>query len=265
MLLAHLSDPHLTSGPLMGGPAAGLQDALGRVLGLTTRPDAVVITGDLVERGDRHAYDQLAHLLRDIPIPVYLAVGNHDDREAFLTAFAGTAYLGHQDHAHYAVDLPGATLLVLDSLIPGDSAGRLGREQLTWLDKQLAPDPETPALLAMHHPPVAVGIPFLDHMRLLDADALAEVVTAHPRVARVLCGHVHRTITAPFATTLVTVAPSTYRQSALDMTDPGTMGHLDEPTSFLLHQLTPATEGACITHTVAVSGAAAVHFAMASG
>lgn len=34
--------------------------------------------------------------------------------------------------------------------------------------------------------------------------------------------------TAPFAGTLVTTAPSTYRQSALDMSAPGTMGYLDE-------------------------------------
>jgi len=34
--------------------------------------------------------------------------------------------------------------------------------------------------------------------------------------------------TAPFAGTLPTTAPSTYRQSALDMSAPGTMGYLDE-------------------------------------
>ncbi len=46
------------------------------------------------------------------------------------------------------------------------------------------------------------------------------------------------------------------------MTAAGTMGYLDEPTSFLLHQLTAATQGTCVTHSVAVSGAAAVQFAI---
>lgn len=262
MLLAHLSDPHLRTGPLAANPVAGLHAALGRILGLPTRPDAVVVTGDLTDQGEPEGYDQLADLLREVPIPVYLATGNHDDREAFLATFAGTRHLAGQDCAFYAVDLPGARLLILDSLLPGSGAGRLGEAQLTWLHNQLGQDPDTPVLLALHHPPVAVGIPFLDRMHLLDADALAEVVSAHPRVVRVLCGHVHRTLTAPFATTLVTAAGSTYRQSALDMTDPGTMGYLDEPTSFLLHQLTEATEGVCVTHSVAISGAAAVHFAL---
>jgi len=262
MLLAHLSDPHLATGPLMAGPAAALHAALGRLLGLPTRPDAVVITGDLTDRGNPESYDQLTQLLADVPVPVYLTTGNHDHRGAFLSAFAGTAHLAGQDKSHYVAELPGALLVVLDSLIEGSGAGRLGGEQLAWLDDQLNGRPDTPTLLALHHPPVKVGIPFLDGMRLLDSDALAEVVTAHPQVVRVMCGHVHRTITAPFATTLVTAAASTYRQSALDMTSPGTMGYLDEPTSFLLHQLTAATGSTCVTHSVPVSGAAAVQFAI---
>ena len=262
MLLAHLSDSHLTTGPLAGGPAAGLHAALGRLLGLPTRPDAAVITGDLTDHGHPEEYHQLTELLAGLPLPVYLAAGNHDNRDALLDAFAGTPQLAGGDRARYAVDLPGATLLALDSLIPGQGAGRVGTDQLAWLDTELSKQPETPALIAVHHPPVPVGIPFLDGIRLLDAVALAEVVGAHPQVVRVLCGHVHRAIAAPFAGTLMTTAPSTYRQSALDMTAPGTMGFLNEPTSFLLHQLTDTTAGTCITHTVPVTGAAATQFTL---
>jgi len=260
VLLAHLSDPHLTTGPLAGGPAAGLHAALGRLLGLPTRPDAAVITGDLTDRGRPDEYQQLTELMAEVPLPVYLATGNHDNRNALLDAFAGTAHLAGGDRANYAVDLPGATLVILDSLLHGQGAGRVGTDQLAWLDTTLSQRLDVPAVIAVHHPPVPVGIPFLDGIRLLDADALAEVVGTHPQVVRVLCGHVHRTITAPFAGTLMTTAPSTYRQSALDMVAPGTMGYLDEPTSVLLHQLTDTTAGTCITHTVPVTGAAATHF-----
>lgn len=256
MLLAHLSDPHLTTGPLAGGPAAALHAALGRVTGLPTRPDAVVVTGDLADHGQPEEYAQLAELLATVSLPVHLVTGNHDAREAFLAAFAGTAHLGGGDRAHYAVDLPGAALVVLDSLVPGSGAGRLGEQQLAWLDAVLAPRRGTPVLLALHHPPAAVGIPFLDGIGLLDAPALAEVLGAHPPVVRVLCGHVHRAVTAPFAGTVVTTAPSTHRQSALDLSAPGTMGYVDEPAGFLLHQLSESTGGACVTHTVPVQGAA---------
>jgi len=59
MLLAHVSDPHLVTGVLQGGPAAGLHAALGRVVGLPTRPDAVLISGDLTDNGDPDEYEQL--------------------------------------------------------------------------------------------------------------------------------------------------------------------------------------------------------------
>jgi 3',5'-cyclic-AMP phosphodiesterase len=43
----------------------------------------------------------------------------------------------------------------------------------------------------VHHPPIAVGIPFLDRMGLADGDELAGVLSGHRNVARVLAGHVH--------------------------------------------------------------------------
>jgi len=250
MLIAHLSDPHITTGPLGGQPAAGLQLALARLMALRPLPDCVVITGDLTDHGRPDEYVALREIIGDFPLPLHLVTGNHDNRETMLDAFGGGPMLGESIEAHYAVEYPEATIVALDSLIPGSPAGRLGAAQLTWLDEVLDRRPDVPALLGLHHPPVPVGIPFLDGMRLLDGDALNAVVDAHPNVVRVMAGHVHRTI----STGLLTVAPSTYRQTGLlfDSDDPP--GYLAEPTGFLLHLLTGST---CVTHSVAVSHAAA--------
>jgi Icc protein len=255
VLVAHLSDPHLTTGALAAEPASGLYRALGRVLALDPRPDCVVITGDLVERGRPDEYAALREVVGRFPLPLHLVTGNHDGREALLDAFGGTPLLGGGAQPYYTVEYPEATIVALDSLVPGSGGGRRRAAHRAWGGDELAPPPPLPAFVCLHHPPIPLGIPVLDEIRLLDGDALAEVIVRHPNVARVLAGHLHRAVTSGFAGTILSVAPSTYRQSELCLRADRMIGYVHEPTGFLLHLLTGTD---CVTHTVPVSHAAAL-------
>ena len=255
MRIAHLSDPHLTRGPLAAQPAAGLADAIGRMLSIEPRPDCVVITGDLADTGHPDEYAVLRTILRRCPVPVHLMAGNHDDPAALIAKFGDTPFLGNGVSTSYTAEYPQATIVIANSWIHGSPAGHLGQDQLAWIDRTLGARPDVPALVCLHHPPLPVGIPFLDGMMLTDAPGFADVIRKHPHVVRVLAGHAHRDVSALFAGTLLTVAPSTYRQSALRMHDAEPPGYLAEPTSFLLHVLDGTS---CVTHSVAASHAAAV-------
>jgi 3',5'-cyclic-AMP phosphodiesterase len=254
MLIAHLSDTHLKAGPLGALPAAGLDLALGRLLALEPRPDCVVITGDLADGGNPSEYADLHTILDRCPIPVHLTTGNHDVPAALVNEFAGTRYLADAKTTRYTVEYPAATIIVADSHIPGSPAGFLGPDQLEWIDAVLAGRPDVPAFVALHHPPLPVGIPFLDGMRLNDGPGLGAVLARHGNVARVLGGHLHRTVSATFAGTLLTVAPSMYRQFGLRLHDDAPPGYLNEPTGFLLHVVDGLD---CVTHSMSVSHAGA--------
>ncbi len=241
MLLAQLSDTHLTTGVLAGPPAERAHRALARVQALRPRPDCLVITGDLVDHGDPAEYESARALLGRLDLPVHAVPGNHDHAPGMLQALAGDGYVraaaDEPGRCYYRIDYPGLRLLCCDSSVPGRDDGELGPTQLAWLDRELGRDPEVPAVLAMHHHPVPSGIAFMDTIMLSDADRLAAVLGGHRPPTRILTGHLHRPSAAMFAGSLVTSAPSTYRQVHLDLDPARPLAFVDEPPGLLLHRL----------------------------
>src|SRR5580658_2977999 len=127
MLLAQITDLHIrTPGLLAYGrvdTATCLVRCVERLNALVPRPDAVLVTGDLVDFGTAEEYRHLATLLEPLTIPVYLMVGNHDDRAALREVF--TAPYLHDDRTvgefvQYAFDLGDMRIIALDSQVPHD-------------------------------------------------------------------------------------------------------------------------------------------------
>lgn len=239
MYIAQLSDLHVTTGELGAEPAARARDALLRVQALRPRPDFVVITGDLVDTGADAEYELTRTLLDAVDIAVHVLPGNHDNATRVLRHLGDYARpgAGEPNRCYYRVDDADVTLICCDTSVPGHPHGRLGPEQLQWLDEQLADTENRTVILAMHHHPVPTGIAGMDAIMLTDADALGDVLRRHPPVSRVLCGHLHRAITATLAGAVVMSAPSTYRQVHLDLDGEPTVAFVDEPPALLLHRI----------------------------
>ncbi len=242
MLIAQLSDPHI------GAPAAGkphgmtpevtLEKTVSRVMALKTRPDAVVVSGDLVDQGLAAEYAQLRRLLAPLPMPVYLMTGNHDERATLRAAFADHAYLARCDaFVQYGIDAGPWRLLMLDSLESGRASGHLCARRLAWLADELDRAAERPVIVFVHHCPLVTGAAHIDRSRLLDDAALAEVLKRHRRVERVICGHIHRALHATWANTVVASCPSTFYQFDVDLGDHGRYTPAAEMPGFQLHDL----------------------------
>jgi Icc protein len=247
-LLVQLSDPHI--GADWGGPdpVARLAAAVETVRGLSQSPDAVLISGDLADNGADTEYQQLQDLVAPLEAPVYVLAGNHDDRSALRRAFDVPGTDG--GFVQYATDLGPLRLVLLDTTRPGADAGELDAERLDWLDAELTANPDTPTLVAMHHPALSTGMPAMDEIGLPidDRRALARIVERHPQVRRLVGGHIHRTITADLAGRAVLAAPSTYVQLRLDFA----MDEIevaDEPAGFAVHSL---INGDLVSHVMPV-------------
>jgi Icc protein len=235
-LVAQISDIHVGGdwGPV--NPVAGARTVIEAVLALPDTPDAVVVSGDLVEHGSAAEYDIVHELLCALPAPVHVLAGNHDDRGGLRARFA---LPGHgAAPIQYAVDLGPLRLVVLDTTIPGHPGGELDAARLTWLDAELARAPRQPTLLAMHHPPAATGIAPWDAIGLAPDHRrkLEQVIERHPQVRRMVAGHIHQPCVAALAGRPVLAIPSTYVQARIDFSSPE-IQLAPGPAGFAVHAL----------------------------
>ncbi|MFC9246023.1 metallophosphoesterase [Streptomyces sp. NPDC057136] len=210
MLLAHISDLHLDGTDRATDRATRVVTYLNS---LTRQPDAVLVTGDIADHGAPEEYAEAARLLAALTAPAFPCPGNHDDRATYRKVLlgddhpegAGTA-TGPINRLHHVT---GYALLLCDSTIPGEDAGRFDEETLDWLARTLDDLGDTPALPAFHHPPATVHHPYLDSTNLTNAARFAELLGERPvdNVPAILTGHAHTSMAATFAGRPLLVAP----------------------------------------------------------
>lgn len=253
MIIAQISDLHVKlPGRLAYGrvdTAAMLGACVTHLAALAPRPDLVLITGDLVDFGTAEEYAHLAGILAPLDVEILAVPGNHDAREPFRAAFAGGGYLPATGFLNFAVDRGPLRIVGLDTLDEGRGGGLLCAERLDWLAATLSARPETPTLIALHHPPFATGIAHMDAIGLTGAAAFAEIVAEHPQIEAIVCGHLHRTISATVGGRRALTAPSPAHQVALDLTADGPSAFRMEPPGYLLHAF---VEGRLVSHTASI-------------
>lgn len=239
MLLCQISDPHIVrDGTLAYGridTPRMLERCVRKILNLPRLPDAVIATGDLTDDATAEEYGLLRELLAPLTMPLYLVVGNHDERGALQTAFPDHPHLaGEGGFVQYTVEDFPVRLVVLDTVVPGAPGGALCAQRLQWLDRKLA-ESDRPTVIAQHHPPFETGMTIMDGMTLADRDAEAAVVSRYAHVERIISGHYHRNVQARFAGTIASVCPSTAHQLLLDLVPHADIRFTLEPSAFHLH------------------------------
>jgi 3',5'-cyclic-AMP phosphodiesterase len=156
-------------------------------------PDAVVVKGDLTDRGTHEEYEAFLAAYGDLGPRFRHVRGNHD---AMIdpTIAAG--------EAPFTIALDGVTLAVLDTVEPGTDRGRLTANQITWLD-DLAAEASSPVLVFGHHHPwdPSSGTRSATYFGINpdDSDELVGVIARREAIAGYFAGHTHRNRVRRFA------------------------------------------------------------------
>jgi Icc protein len=240
VLLAQVSDLHIDGGEER---TARAERVMGYLAALPRPVDAVLVTGDVADHGQPAEYETARELLGG-PAPVLACPGNHDRRASFRRVLLGDP--GGEGPVNQVHRLDGVTVLLCDSTVPGQDGGYLDDQTIGWLDAALAAAADRPALVAMHHPPVALGVPFIDGIRQAGGGRLADVVRRHDHVVAVLCGHAHTAASTWFAGRQLLVAPGVASTLLLPAERPtGDALDGDAPAAIAFHLL---DEGRLTTH-----------------
>lgn len=149
----------------------------------------VLLAGDLADRGEVAAYRHLQDLLAPLEMPVHITLGNHDDREAFLSVF-GPDRDDPQGRVSQVIDAGGYRIVLLDTTEPGLVGGRLCEGRLHWLADRLAEAEDRPVIVVQHHHANPLFLP-VDEIILENAADYLQALHRHPDVRQVIAGHVH--------------------------------------------------------------------------
>ncbi|MCU0552340.1 MAG: 3',5'-cyclic-AMP phosphodiesterase [Leptolyngbya sp. Prado105] len=187
--IAQVTDLHLFAESdqcLLGMPTLrSLNVLITQLRQLAPQPDLLLLTGDLSQDGSADSYHHVQRLLSPLGIATYWLPGNHDRVEIMERSLT-------QFHADKSFRKRNWQFILLNSQDPGCVHGRISKESLNWLDRQLAQNPNVPTLVSLHHPPFLVNSTWLDTSTLQNSPELFKVLDRHAQVKLVVFGHIHQ-------------------------------------------------------------------------
>tara|TARA_R110002124_G_scaffold109676_26_gene263051 strand:+ start:15820 stop:16554 length:735 start_codon:yes stop_codon:yes gene_type:complete len=192
MIVAQVSDIHAAPSndnmPRLASALSWLADL---------RPDALVVSGDLVDDGWMAGYAETAARLNTLGCPLLILPGNADNIRAMRAIFTTRhGAVDDSDAMHFKARIGALGLVGIDTCLPHSSAGDVA-PHLDWLRQALdVPDP-APTLLFSHHHFVPSGIAPMDEVIAQGGAELGSVLTRlSSRPLAISSGHVHRPMSA---------------------------------------------------------------------
>jgi len=235
----HLSDFHLVEDETNLSRAFSakyiLKNTVDKILGKKEdfgNLDGVIITGDISDDGSSTSYSDAYDILKELHLPLLAIPGNHDLRQPMMNYFAKDIDVQSSGFFDWVYETSDTLIIGLDTLVEGKNHGILRSESLNLLFEKLNQPTEKNIILAIHHPPINTGIPFMDEIALKNANELSECLDAASQPIRILCGHVHGIYHGSLGIHSVVTAPSTCTRFSFNKRTDAPKGFKLSPTGF---------------------------------
>ena len=152
--------------------------------------DLLLLTGDLCHAGSLAGYQRLQHYLSALHQPWLWLPGNHDAVDNML------GVCDQPVDAVRSMQLAGWQVILLNTTDQPDGrgGGSISQSDLVTLDEYLQARAALPALIVMHHNPVAVASCWQDKIMLGNANQFTRLLAAHEQVQGVVFGHIHQVL-----------------------------------------------------------------------
>ena len=204
LTFVHISDTHISLDPDYSQPYADyppLEGAKALVKSLQSLPfdlDFILHTGDVIFDPYEDVYEKAKELFSPLKTPIYYIAGNHDHNNGLQRHLMRRAPSAVIPNLHYEFEVKGVQIICMDSNGPAEvPAGYVTEKQLEWLDRRCSAEDDRPLVIAIHHNPIKVDVPWLDDfMGITNGDAFHNIVKkARSRLVGVFHGHIHQNTT----------------------------------------------------------------------
>lgn len=173
------------------------ESVLAQALAEALRCDLILVTGDLVSEVNPDIYERIYQRLRETGIPFACIAGNHDvtDETGKQLPFAQRRLIAQPANAdlvnHYVIESPDWQILLIDTSVPGQVAGKIHPDSVEWLRQQLT-QCDKPALLALHHHVLPMQSAWIDAHMAANPAVLWDLLADFPQVRTLVHGHTHQ-------------------------------------------------------------------------
>ncbi len=253
--IIQISDPHIVPN---GQSAYGQVDTaaalvscvetIDRLLSDIGPVDLVIVTGDITDFGTKEEYQRFREIMEHLRLPYRVIPGNHDNIVNMRACFSDQTWMSSEGPINWTLKFNDLVLIALDSSIAGCAHGSLSDNTLSFLANTLDLQNGLPALVAIHHPPITVGIEKMDNQNLRESAELQSILSSYSGEIRLICGHVHRNIVALFGSIVCQIAPGVSHAVSMDLRQGVPNCFTKEPGGFLLHEV----RSSLVTHHIPV-------------